>query len=89
MVSDAQGVKAEIARTANEKMSELSNQYHRLVGTTVLEGCTLLLFSPDFGKSTMAHPIVSNLIALNHSMPGLERGIIRMGMVGERYFFII
>ena len=47
MVSDAQGVKAEIATTANEKMSEVSNQYHRLVGTTMLEGSTLLLFSPE------------------------------------------
>ena len=47
MVSDAQGVKAEIATRVNEKMSEVSNQYHRLVGTSMLEGSTPLLFSPE------------------------------------------
>ena len=32
VVSDAQGVKAEIAFRVNEKMSEVSNHYHRLAG---------------------------------------------------------
>ena len=40
-------VKAEIATRVNERMSEVSNQYHRLVGTTMLEGSTPLLFSPE------------------------------------------
>ena len=47
MVSDAQGVEADIATRVNEKMSEVSNQHHRLVGTTILEGSTSLLFSPE------------------------------------------
>ena len=47
MVSDAQGVKAEIATRVNETMSEVSNQYHRLVGILMLEGSTPLLFSPE------------------------------------------
>ena len=47
MVSDAQGVKAEIATSVKEKMSEVSNQYHRIVDTSMLEGSTPLLFSPE------------------------------------------
>ena len=47
MVSDAQGVKAEITKRVNEKKSEVSNQYHRLVGTKMLERSTPLLFSPE------------------------------------------
>ena len=45
MVSDAQGVKAEIATRVNEKMSEVSNQYHRLVGTLRLEGYSVAFLS--------------------------------------------
>ena len=40
-------VKAQIATRVNEKMSAVSNQYHRLVGTTMLEGSTPLLLSPE------------------------------------------
>ena len=40
-------VKAEIATRVNEKMSEVSNQCHQLVGTAMLEGSTPLLFSPE------------------------------------------
>ena len=40
-------VKAGIATRENAKISEVSNQYRRLVGTTMLQGSTPLLFSPD------------------------------------------
>ena len=56
MVSDAQGVKSEIPTRVNEKMSEVSNQYHRLVGTTMLEGSTPLLFTPKL-PSQCASPL--------------------------------
>ena len=40
-------VKTEIATRVTERMSEVSNQRHPLVGTTMQEGSTPLLFSPE------------------------------------------